>query len=158
MSKTVQPLMDVWCVRSINKYFHELLSPTAHVHIEGFDATYANKPEWFEVRMDGPWYTEWTHGQYRAQTEINILCSVAQGVDRLRVRVLTGLVVSKFRFSIPVFRYGLETESDNTKIGCFELQKRAKHTIQTNFFGQVKPNTALQQASVEARYDMFFGV
>lgn len=158
MSVPVPPQYDRWIISSATKWFYDLRGSTP-AYIEGMENN--GGEEYFEIRVDGPYYTEKTHGQYFGDIEINILCTVKVGSDIYKIHRLTGRVAQMFRHSIPVFRFGSESEdpmNDGGLIGHLERRLGRRESLRKTMFGTVRPGTGIIQASLEDHYQIRFGV
>jgi hypothetical protein len=147
---------DRWIFASISKHFVDVLSSN-HVFIEGQKRDTRKLTEWFEVRVDGPFYTETSKGMFDVLVEINILCaSILKDESIHNIHSLTGLVANAMTTSLVVYKYGTGVLDDQSVLGCLKIvtESRGKDRIQTNHFGQIGSNTELIQATVEGHYKM----
>lgn len=111
--------------------------------------------DFFELRVDGPYYTELSKGFWRVYIEINVLIQSAQDkIDRFRIYKTAGVVAAAFERIISIFKYGDEVGDDDSLVGCLKLlgDKEARERIQISHFGQVEPQTGISQSTVEAHY------
>lgn len=148
---------DRWIFASISKHFVDNLAATAKVFIEGQKRDTRKETEWFEVRVDGPFYTEISKGYFSLYVEINILCAcIMKDVNIQGIRSLAGKAASAMTTTIVVYKYGTGVSNDQSILGCLTsvTKSRGKDRIQTNHFGQIGPNTELTQATVECHYKM----
>lgn len=148
---------DRWIFASISKHFVDTLAATAEVFIEGQKRGTRKMEQWFEVRVDGPNYTEITKGEFKIYVEINILCAcIVKDTSIHNIRTLAGKAASEMDTSIFVYKYGTGVEDDDSLLGCLTIvsDSRGKERIQTSHFGQIGPNTELIQATVEGHYKM----
>ena len=150
---SVNPEWDRWIKASIDKYFLDTFDGVLVVHIEGLRKNVADKSEYIELRVDGPLYTEMSKDDYSIYIEINILvhCAMGKG-DYHRIREMTGLVAAAMSQTIPLFKYG----GDGSAFGCISpvQSKRNRERVMVSHFGEIKPSSGEQQATVEAHYEM----
>lgn len=145
---------SLWTIRSINKYFDTALGDV-HKHFEGYQRDTEDKSEWFEVRLDGPSFKQFTQTDFRAYIQINILAVMVEQNNALRLREMLALAANAMEHCLPVYKYGsIEIDPLNTQelIGCYHRSKEEKRDLDIAFFGKLQPQTAMQQGSVESSY------
>ena len=143
-----------WIISSVSQHF-EGRRQGIFMFIEGQLRDTSDLKDFFELRVDGPYYTELSKGFWRVYIEINVLIQSAQDKeDRFRIYKTAGVVAAAFEQVISIFKYGDEVGDDNSLVGCMKLlgDKEARERIQISHFGQVGPETGISQSTVEAHY------
>lgn len=136
-----------WMVESFNQYFAGFFSiPLFH---EGEFRDTNTKPEFLELRYDGPQILEEAKGQFKLTMDVNILIQAQIREDLYAIDRLTGLVRSSFVNSIPIYKLGAGIGDDGSLLDCAQLTNKPP---EVHKFGQVEPRNLLQMASVEATY------
>jgi|6_EtaG_2_1085325.scaffolds.fasta_scaffold89534_2 hypothetical protein len=154
--------LNRWVRASLVKHFYNALKDIEHVHVEGQERRTKDKQKWFELRIDGPFIREVTKSRFRINTEVNILVVNLQdnsnpsiyGMDEL-----TGQAASKFVSCVEIFRYGDvadDAANDGSRIGELQLRPQNDEEIDVTFFGKLRPDTPVEQASVESHYQGFW--
>lgn len=151
---SLNPNWEKWIFGSVSKYFEGAL-PTYQMYVEGEHRELVIQKDTLELRLDGPYYTEESNNYWRLDIEISILVQAVQDdLNSMRIRQICGQVAAAY-ISIPVFRFGLDTlTDDSTLLGCLVLKQnqRTKDRIQTNHFGLISPDTKIMQSTVEGHY------
>lgn len=142
-----------WTLASVSKHFSTISLP---LYIEG-QHRLANAPKDFiELRVDGPYFTEYTKGYWRLYIEVGILVqSTLDAKDYHRLHRNLGLVANKF-VDIDAFKLGDDVLIDTQEwFACLSLiqDESKRERIQTNNFGIIEASTALMQGSVEGHYE-----
>lgn len=153
---TIDPNWGDWIYRSCAKHFFNNVEGI-HLHVEGAPRNTTGLNEWLEFRLDGPFYKHYTKDHYRADVEINILIAQLDSKTPYRIHKMCGIVEAAFHNNIPVYRYGDITDniqSDGSHLGCLVMQAGPKETVRKSFFGKVRPDSNLMQASVEGHYQI----
>lgn len=149
-----------WIYSSCAKHFHGKAQGLS-VFIEGFDRDTANLAEWFEFRADGPVYHRTSPIDIRCDIEVNIAVSVKPQGNAFRIHEVTGIVAQAFTNMICVKRLGKLTDdpkNDGSILGYLSLQPGDKESVVTSFFGKIRPDTKLIQATLEGHYRMFLTI
>lgn len=161
MSKPIPIQMNRWIVASVNKWFYSQRGAT-YAFTEGFQRKTENLTQWFEIRTDGPYWDEKTRGEYHGDVEVNILITQKEGTgNAYDVHTLVGRIQGMFVYKIPVYKLGELTddpENDGCFIGYLTLIHGRREAIKTSFFGKVRPDTAILQATVEGHYRLHLTV
>lgn len=151
-----------WSIASIIKHFSdEIKSDTFPVFIEGMDRETNKDTDFAEIRVDGPWTNEISADYWRIYCEVNILIqSVMSDSDLYLIYRHIGLVNMAFQKCISVFKYGDEPLDDGSFLGCFKLviDRYNREQVKTSNFGQIDKSVKLQQATVEAHYEMYLSL
>jgi len=144
-----------WIVSSVNNYFNTNCG-TLPMYIEDQPKERNTQKDYYELRIDGPYTYDQQGGKYDLVFEINaLISSVKDDTSMYRIRQNTGLIES-LCVSIPCYRYGSDPLiDDGTFLGCLELlpkTRRGPERIKTSYFGQIRVDVQIIQASVEAHY------
>lgn len=147
----------LWIMRSINKSFYASLA-ASNLYIEGMTRDTRTLEKFFELRVDGPKATEESKDYWKLEVIVNILVMVAKVDDQNNIEdQYIGLASAALSSAINVYRYGKTAESilnDDSLLGCLKRMP----VIEPHRFGIIEPDTAIIQATVEARYKMFISV
>lgn len=143
-----------WIFASISKHFETSLSDQK-MFIEGEIRDTWEKKDFIELRVDGPYFQQFTKDNWRAKVEINILLQIVMTNDTHLIHRQTGLVGSVFTL-IPVYKYGNGVDDDDSQIGCLTLiqNARSNELLVISHFGKIKPELPLLQASVEGHFEI----
>lgn len=145
--------LDKWIMASVAKHFKDRSSWT--VYTEGEKRDTSRIEQFIEVRVDGPDRVELSDGEWDIYIEVNILLQSAKtNADIYRIRTMAGTVASYMTECIPIYKYGSDTGDDGSyycSVTRLDDKKRREKT-KVAHFGQVEPNSALEQAVVEAHY------
>lgn len=143
---------DRWIFASISQHF-ETNCGTFPMYIEGMKRDTSKLPEFFELRIDGPYYTEYAKDQWTVYVEINTLIQVTKDkTDFHKMRRRTGQISAIMEPCIILYRYGDTAPDDQEQFGYLERIDGDKERIQTSHFGQIEPRFELEQSTVEAHY------
>lgn len=146
-----------WIFASITQHFADAIT-NYDVFVEGMDRKTNTLKDIAEIRVDGPRINEQSKDDWRIYVEINILIqSVMNDSDLHRLYRIIGDVNVAFQTCILVYKYGTGDDDDQSKLGCFNLvsDEDNREQIITSNFGQIDKSVRLQQATVEAHYEMF---
>lgn len=142
-----------WVFASIADHFDSALSAELPLFIEGQSHSTTEDTDRAELRVDGPRITHIGKADgYEIYVEVNILIQHVMGdTDWQNLQKYQGLVAAAFT-NIQIYRYGdpLVAENDESLAGCMKLIE----PLDINNFGQVAPDSNLQQGTVEGRYKM----
>lgn len=147
-----------WIFASISEYFDAAI--TIPVFIEGMDRETKDLSSFAEIRIDGPWFNELSANYWRIYIEVNVLIqTVMNDSDLHRFYKDIGDVNFAFQQNIPVYKRADNegNNGDDSRLGCFQFvtDRYDREQIKTSNFGQIDKNVKLQQATVEAHYEMF---
>lgn len=155
----MNPNLDRWIYASICQHFTSRIT-SVPVCIEGARNLLADRKQSIEIRCDGPYYTELSKDYWRAYIEVNLLIQSAKvNNDMYAIRRLTGMVVGAFTQCITVYKYGSDAVIDDGSVVDVFIRMDGtsdREKIQVSHFGQVEPTVQLEQATVEAHYEMFY--
>lgn len=144
-----------WIFASASKYFKDTLASTGTPFIiEG--AQVKTDGDAYEFRLSGPLWKQRTSTQWHGSIVINILVRATQSQkDFHKIYKMVGPVEGTFVQTIPVIKYGITNDDDNTTvIGCLQLESTPTGDVKTIHFGQVVPSLALIQSTVEGNYKL----
>lgn len=141
-----------WIFASCTKHFYALRGGIP-MYIEGEKKVIGSSASNFELRMDGPRFTEIAHNQFYVFVELNILVSCPRSDTNFHeIHKNVGIAAKAFT-GIKLYKYGTAVVDDGTLFGCLNLkQKWRNDSLEINHFGQVGPAKDLLQASVEGHY------
>lgn len=150
-----------WIYASVIKFFDDGIN--IDVFIEGMDRETEDLLDFAELRIDGPWFNEISSNYWKIRIEVNILIQSIMGDKNLyRFYDSIGDVNAAFKNCISVYKYAdiNNQNGDGSFLGCFKLiiDRYDRENIKTSNFGQIDKNVKLQQATVEAHYEMFLSV
>jgi len=150
---TANPNWSKWIFASVCQHFRGTLLGV-DLFIEGERRATSDLQSFCELRIDGPDLTEVSRNEFRAYMEINVLIQQAIGNDLYALRAVAGEVQAAFT-DIPIFKYGSGVGDDGSSVGCLQLiQKEPRERIAFRYFGRIKPDVPLEQATVEGHYEM----
>jgi len=148
-----------WIFASITKHFAGII--TLDVFLEGMDRQTKDLESFAEIRIDGPRTNELSADYWRLYVEINVLIQTIMDDSSLHSHWDNiGNVNMAFTQGICVHKYGDGDDDDDSSLGCLMLvtDRYDRENIITSNFGQIDKSVTLQQATVEAHYEMFLSV
>lgn len=151
----LDPNLPRWLYASVSKFMKENTGNTI-TFFEGTDRDDDPK-DGVEFRMDGPRYSELSRGYWNVWIAVNFLVShTLNNREFHKIHTTAGVLTSALDNAIPVFKFG-NGPNDNPleKIGCLTVIHDKFNRIQVNHLGQVEKDLRLQQATIEARYEMY---
>jgi len=144
-----------WIFASITKHF-DAYKGSYPMYIEGQNRNDRTEDDLFEVRVDGPYFTEVSKGYWHIVVEVSILVQSAIKDGGFHdIHKMVGKMASAFQ-PIRVFRYGTGSDDDGTQLGCLQLiaDLSRRERIEISHFGQLQPALRITQATVEGHYGM----
>lgn len=164
MSQAPPRQLNRWIRASVVKHFRLALKTEfdyetkSTVFVEGEERETDELKHWLEIRTDGPYVKKRTLNLYRVRIEVNILANTLMDshASIYHIDDMQGMVSSLFRNCIPVYRYGnaaTDPANDGTLIDTLELRREGGEEVECTYFGKVRPDTALEQATVEGHYE-----
>jgi hypothetical protein len=126
---------------------------------EGADRLTSREPNYYEVRLDGPYYEPCgTRGEYKASIEVNILINTTRNEKYLFLHAnLKGIAASALSRDYCIYRIGNVGKEDSDDQSFFEVMTLiGKDQIKVSEFGMIDTNTEVFQAVAEAHYEMRF--
>ncbi len=143
-----------WITASINKHFaaHRGNLP---MYLEGDERTLQDEAGFFELRVDGPRILEYQKGFFFVNVEINVLIQRHSDTTRLyEIQDAMGVMLKAFTNAICINRLGDGLFDDQSLVGALKLLTSIDEPIDVNYFGIIKEDTRLQQATIEGHYRM----
>lgn len=150
------PNWDRWIFATMTKDFNAQFAADFGIFIEGTHRGLPDNTELLEFRMNGPQRRQPSHRYFVLEVEINILVRSFMDDDSFhKIRDSAGKVTNWLANNHCIFRYGDGVADDDTLLGELHLQNRDKSDlIQTNHFGQIDPKYRLEEATVEASFEI----
>jgi len=143
-----------WIYASICQHFEDLRSGL-FMFLEGEHRETQDQLEFFELRVDGPFFQQFSKGWWKLIVEVNAIITVPKSdKDFHNIRLQTDFVTSLFTNNILTYRYGKEIQDDDTFLGCLQAQDGKRKNLQVSHFGQLQPAAEVLQAGVERHYTM----
>lgn len=168
MPAAPDPRLGRWIFASVSDHFNTRRG-TLPMYIEGEPRPTAVK-DFFELRMDGPDYTELSHNLFNVFIEVNCLVqSTCDDKNYHRIHHYCAIVAYMFD-NIQIYRYGngsdpnaplYDPANDQSFIGCLTLEQSSGKTgekLVTRHFGIIEPKTMLMQSCVEGHYSMSYSI
>jgi len=148
-----------WIFASITKHFYDNLNASLKVYVEGQRRVNLRDQENFcEVRVDGPYLTEVSKGNYRIYSEVNVVVQHHMSDSNWHtIHTNIGLVQGAFT-TIPIYKYGSGVQDDDSLLCCLELVQDARNDLETNQLGQIGPDKQLMMATIEGHYECLLEV
>ena len=145
-----------WIRTSINLHFANNKPINLKMIVEGQPRDTNNENDLFELRLDGPDSNEVSKGYWLLRMELNTLVqSIIDNKNIYRHDVIIGQIAAIFTSSILVRRCGDEPQDDDSILGCLRLsQVPGREVLEISRFGQLEPNLALEQSTIEGHYVM----
>ena len=154
------PNWDRWIFSSMSGDFKTEFENDNQIFIEGTHHELPNDTELLEFRMDGPQRRQAHRGQFILYVEINILVrSFMDDDDFHKMRRLVGEVATWLGQDRCIYRYGDGTDDDESLLGTLTLKNRKPYeNVRVNHFGQIDPAFRIEQATVEASFELHISV
>jgi len=148
-----------WIDISVAKHFE----PTATglslpYYVEGVDER--DDEVWedhVEQRITGPQYREIGNNRYEVTLGINFLFTALMdmaGADSYRLDRWAGKFAEEMIGPVPVYKYGVGVDDDQSFIGCFQLNNTKARGVNIYPFGQLDKDHRVRQSEVDALYYM----
>ena len=151
----IDPNWTRWIMASTSVAFDAAVD--LPMFLEGQERDTKDLKDFFEFRIDGPWYTERGRNDWRIYVEINLLVQSAMRVKDFHSHARNlGKVAAAFT-DIQIFRCGDGPDDDDSLLGCLQLSQndRRRERVVTSNFGQIDPHIRVQQGTIEGHYQMF---
>ena len=143
-----------WVQISINKHFLERKG-TLPMYLEGDERTLQDEAEFYELRVDGPFILQPHKDYYLLTVEINVLVQAHMRHDELyNIQTAIGPIVKAFSNAICVYKYGDTPHDDDSYFGALKLHRELDEMVDVNYYGIIKEDTRLTQATIEGHYRM----
>ena len=141
-----------WTYASIHKHF-DARKGDYDMYIEGDERTYQDETDFAELRIDGPFITQHQKSCYFLDVEVNLLVqSHMDPTDLYKIQRVVGWFSKIFTNTICVYKYGDEDFDKQDLFGVLHLQRDIKEKVDINYYGIIKENTRITQATVEGHY------
>lgn len=148
-----------WILASTATHFQTVCSDL-HLFVEGDVRDTDKYPNYYELRVDGPYIDELSSNTYAVDCTINTLvCAVKNDSNIYTLEDNIGKVLKGFTNSFTVYQLGdtelLDGNGDPLPPiveGCMVIQPNS--AISVTKFGQIRSDLRLMQAQVEASYRM----
>lgn len=125
------------------------------MYLEGDERTLQEETEFYELRIDGPFITQPHKNFWYCDVEINVLVQSHMNMSELyRLQEAVSPIVKAFTNAICVYKYGEGALDDGTLFGTLRLRPELDETIDVNYYGIIKEDTRLTQATIEGHYRM----
>jgi hypothetical protein len=147
---------DRWIFATMTKDFNTQFNSEFEIFIEGTHRGLPQDTELLEFRMNGPQRRQPSLGYFILEVQINILVRSYMDDDSFhKIRDAAGKVTNWLADNHCIFRYGDGAADDDSLLGELHLQNRSKSDlIQTNHFGQIDPKFRIEEATVEASFEI----
>ena len=142
-----------WIFASISKHFSDRKGSYT-LYIEGQPRTAPQPADLLELRVDGPYLTEYSKGEWYGYVEVSILQqTILTDTNYHNLATMQGLVASAFT-DIQCYKYGTGVADDQSFFGCLKLiqDPTKRERIQINNFGIIDPATQMMQGTVEGHF------
>lgn len=139
-----------WIAASVQKHF-DANKGSLTMYIEGMPRNTDSLTDFFELRLDGPYFTEVSKGAWNIYIEVNVLIQSSLQLDLHKIHKDVGIV------SLAFIDFEVKEYSDGEAIlGCMQLLQNMKERerLQVSHFGEIRTGTRLAQATVEGHYAM----
>jgi hypothetical protein len=156
----MNPNWPRWIFATMSKDFIVQFSSDFEIFIEGTHRGLPTNTELLEFRMNGPQHRSPSKGYFILTAELNILIRSYMDDDNFhKIYTNAGLVSSWLAQNHCIFRYGDGPDDDDSLLGELHLQNRRKsQLVQVNHFGQIDPKYRIQEATVEAEFEIHLNV
>lgn len=142
-----------WIRASCAKYF-DTNKGTYTLFVEGEKRDTDEEANLVEFRLDGPDIQEQSRNYYHVYVEINLFVQSVMNDNLWEIDTVLGYFADLFG-NINVFRYGDGVGDDDSLVGCLRLITSGKEAVLVNTFGQVRPDSQIQQATIEGHFEMW---
>lgn len=143
-----------WIVSSINKHFTDNKG-SLPLYLEGDERTLQDEHEFYELRVDGPFILQTQKDYYFLDVEINVLVQAHMDQNKLyNLQTALGPMLKAFTNAICVYKYGDGLHDDQSLLGQLRLNRNLDETVDVSYFGIIKEDTRITQATIEGHYRM----
>lgn len=158
-----------WIRASVGQYLMDVANdatlPTIIEELDDRSEAYMQASTRAEIRINGPFTREISHGYHRVWVDVNVLVTSRRdgeknGYEHLRY---LGLFHEAMDQDIPIFMFGDQpgdcTEDDPEdceEIACLRPRDGKNDSINVLSFGQINSTDAVIQNAVDARYVGYF--
>jgi hypothetical protein len=154
-----------WTVQSIAQHFRTVLGDDLFLYLEGDSRDTEGRENYCELRITGPDINQMSPKLFKLSVTIDVLVvNIKSDKNIFIFDGNVGLVTTAFTNSIQVFKYGSGPEDgpdaeNPSELGCLKLfPDPSRDMVQVTRFGQRKPNVRLQEATIEAGYEMLLSL
>jgi len=149
-----------WILASVADHFKTTVDALPlPLLVEGIDDREAEKmraASHVELRLHGPETKEISNGYFRLFVEINLLLTEFMGGNNAYDFIQhCGQIQTSASGVIPVYRYGLGADDDESLVGCLEPDPTRSEAITVFHFGEIDRVRHIRQSAVDGRYRMF---
>jgi len=160
MSVQPNPNWGRWIFASMSGEFKGQFESNFGVFIEGTHRGLPANTELLEFRMDGPTQKQPSRGYFILGVEVNILVrSFMDDRDFHKIRRSCGEVATWLMQNHCIYRYGDGPDDDDSLLGTLQFKNRTFREVSPiNHFGQIDPAYQLEEATVEAVFELHLSV
>lgn len=111
-----------------------------------------------EIRINGPYTQELSHGYYRLWVDLNVLLTSRYDGDqknRHAFLVNAGLFQEAMDQPIHIYKFGNQPGDDDSRLGCLVPRPGTRESVRVVHFGQSNATQRIKQSAVDARYVMY---
>ena len=140
-----------WIYNSISTYFSVFADANSlYLYIAGRSDEKDKHDEFIELRISHVITSEISKNYYKINVNIDVLYSTHLiPEDGYRAQKIAGLIEYAIT-DICVYKYGNGSDDDDTLLGTLQLQD----SVESNYFGQIRPDTRLLQGVTSASLQM----
>ena len=135
----IDPRWDFLINRAIVKH---LTTGSVATYVEGENRLTDREPEYIEIRVTGPDYTEISRNQTHIEVYVNCVVNVCSPTSIYRVKELAGQVAAKMS--------AITVMDDSVIVGCL----KPIGEVITRHLGLVDRSISLNRAIIDAAYEM----
>lgn len=164
MATTLDENLARWVFASISVYFKSIADGlNLPILVDGVDERDPDVmgKDHVELRVNGPFVREVSHGCWRTWTDINILLTDRMAMtqeDAFGLMRWGGEFEQAMTERIPIYKYGPDPGDDGSLLGCLTHRKGSAESIRLVHFGQISREDRIRQAVVDGRYEMYLNV
>lgn len=154
-----------WTIQSIAQHFRDVLGGDLFLHLEGDSRDTEGKENYCELRITGPDINQLSPKLFKLCVTIDALVvNIKSDKNIFIFDANVGLVTTAFTNAIRVFKYGTGPDdspdaNNPLELGCLkQFPDPSRDEVQVTRFGQRKPNVRLQEATIEASYEMLLSI
>ncbi len=135
-----------WIFASIYKHFDDRRQGVAL-----YLGPYKEDKEWAELRIGGPYISEYTRGCFKLDVNIDIMISCFVDDDVYRQQRVSGIFSSAFT-AICIYRYGDGDQDDSSLLGTLQIYNVPINVIN---YGLVLPSNQFQRSTIDSDFSMY---
>lgn len=153
-----------WTMASIAVYFKAVSDNISLTFfVEGVDEREEDtmRTEHAELRINGPFVREISHGYWRVHLDINVLLTDQMKMsteDAYNINRWGGEFLKAMTENIPIYRFGTGADDDGTLVGCLTQRTGFSEPARLIHFGQISREDRIRQAAVDGRFEMFLAM